>query len=114
MVHQMKLYGKSFEKMRSGQKVSELRLNDEKRRCIQVGDTIVFTNSDNDEEKIAAKVTRLTAYPSFKALYDGVRSDYSDWEELPFIEGIYQYYTPEEEQRFGALEIGIEILNRNS
>ena len=40
VVHHMKLHASPFEKIKSGEKTIELRLFDEKRRQIKVGDTI--------------------------------------------------------------------------
>lgn len=47
MIHQMKLVDAPFELIRSGQKTIELRLNDEKRQIIKIGDFIVFTQSSS-------------------------------------------------------------------
>ena len=44
MVHYMRLNPKPFEKIASGRKTCELRLNDEKRKLISVGDTIIFVH----------------------------------------------------------------------
>ena len=48
-VHNMKLNPYPFEMIKSGQKTIELRLLDEKRQLIKVGDTIVFTNTSTNE-----------------------------------------------------------------
>ena len=42
MKYIMKLNPKYFEYMKNGTKRVEVRLNDEKRRCIQIGDEIIF------------------------------------------------------------------------
>ena len=42
MIHEMKLNKEPFEKIRDGKKTIELRLNDEKRQRVRVGDSIVF------------------------------------------------------------------------
>ena len=45
MKHYMNLNPEPFEMIRSGEKTIELRLNDEKRKAIGVGDTKVFSNT---------------------------------------------------------------------
>ena len=45
----MKLHPAPFEMIKSGKKTIELRLYDEKRRKIKVGDEIIFTNTVNGE-----------------------------------------------------------------
>ena len=49
MVHKMKLYSSPFEMIKSGEKTIELRLFDEKRQKVKIGDKIVFTNTANGE-----------------------------------------------------------------
>ena len=43
MVHEMKLDREPFEKMKSGSKTVELRIFDDKRRCLEIDDIIIFT-----------------------------------------------------------------------
>lgn len=51
----MKLNSEPFLKIADGTKTIELRLNDEKRRLIKVGDYIEFTNVANSEKKNSSK-----------------------------------------------------------
>ena len=44
MIHNMKLVDFAFNAIKNKEKDIELRLNDEKRSLINVGDTIIFTN----------------------------------------------------------------------
>ena len=48
----------------------ELRLFDEKRRKLEVGDKIVFTNIDNPLKQIAVVVKSLHRYATFEDLFD--------------------------------------------
>ena len=45
-----------------------MRLNDERRKDLKIGDIIIFTNRDT-KEKLKAKVLKLDYYDSFKELY---------------------------------------------
>ena len=56
-IHYMNLQPRYFNYIKSGTKRIELRLNDEKRRQLQLGDTIVFTSSEG--ESISVKITGL-------------------------------------------------------
>ena len=51
----MHLDPEPYNKIAAGLKTIELRLNDEKRQMIEISDTIVFSNLEN-EETIEAKV----------------------------------------------------------
>ena len=55
MTHSMQLTPSPFQMIKEGTKTIELRLFDEKRRKIQIGDIIEFSNTDTGE-KIGAKV----------------------------------------------------------
>ena len=60
----MKLNASPFEMIKSGVKSIELRLYDEKRQKIKIGDTIIFTNTltgekiRNNDKKTRYKNTR--------------------------------------------------------
>ena len=56
--HHMKLATESFNKTSSTEKVIELRLYDEKRRNINIGDTIEFSESDNSQFREHCKNNR--------------------------------------------------------
>ena len=43
MIHQMGLYEEPFQSIKAERKTIEVRLNDDKRKKLRVGDQIVFT-----------------------------------------------------------------------
>ena len=49
MTHRMNLYNDSFNMIKNGYKTIEMRLNDEKRQTIKIGDTIEFINTQTNE-----------------------------------------------------------------
>lgn len=104
-MHKMRLTEDNFRLIQSGQKRTELRVNDEKRRLIVVGDEIEFQNRANPTELLTREVTRLDHYPDFRALYVGVRAEYPDYTEQTFVERMRRYYPQEEEQKYGAVAI---------
>lgn len=65
MEHQMKLFEESFEPIKSGKKVIEIRLNDEKRQAIKIGDESKFLKLPACEEALRVKVLGLSQYCSF-------------------------------------------------
>lgn len=113
MHHEMNLRPSPFGMIADGRKRWELRLNDEKRRTIAVGDTITFTCTA-DERRVTVRVTALRPFADFAALYAA----------LPLLECGYtpenvttadprdmeQYYPPEKQHRYGVLAIGVERL----
>jgi len=105
--HRMRLHPDPFDRIRSGQKTDELRLNDEKRRLIKIGDRIEFSKRPDFQEKLTVEVVSLNTYPDFATLYEGVKERYPTSDKNDFIKDLRQYYSPEDEAEFGALEIGI-------
>ena len=67
-VHEMRLREAPFRAIAAGKKTIEMRLLDEKRQTLQVGDTIRF-NLDTGAETVSATVVALHVYPHFEALY---------------------------------------------
>ena len=69
MLHKMKLNKSPFEKMKNGTKSIEIRLFDEKRQQIKIGDTIKFLKEPELEENFNARVTGLLRYNSFDDMF---------------------------------------------
>lgn len=112
MLHEMKLFPKPFAAIRSGRKTIELRLNDEKRQMIAIGDTVRFTNTVSGET-LEADVIALHRFGSFHALYTAlplVKCGYAK-EELDTAapEDMNAYYSPEQQAKHGALGIEIKV-----
>ena len=57
--HLMMLYEDAFEKMKRGTKTIEIRLSDEKRRKVAVGDLITFRKSPKGQENLTVIVVIL-------------------------------------------------------
>ena len=69
MTHIMRLNPAPFEMIACGDKTIELRLNDEKRRKIKIGDEITFVNTENSLKTIKVEVIGIYRFKSFKELY---------------------------------------------
>jgi ASC-1-like (ASCH) protein len=62
----MKLNTWAFEQISNGFKTYEIRLYDEKRRKIEIGDKIIFSKLPLLEDKIEVKVVSLIKADTFK------------------------------------------------
>ena len=109
----MKLQPKPFQRIAREEKTIELRLNDEKRKMINVGDTIIFTNIDDNDSKISAVVVKLHRFDSFRQLYDmlpldkcGYLSDEIDTASPLDMEA---YYSIDKQSQYGVLGIEIKL-----
>ena len=107
----MRLHKGPFELIKNGSKTIELRLYDEKRQMINIGDTITF-ESRSDGDKIQVKVIALHKYPSFEELYkhfDKVSMGYKDDEEAD-PKDMELYYSSEEQSKYGVVGIEVELI----
>lgn len=114
MVHNMKLQAKPFRKIKDGSKTIELRLLDEKRKLLKIGDIIEFLNLENKTEKIRVEILALHKFESFKHLYNVLPLEKCgyDSEELCSADSkdMELYYSVEEQQKHGVLGIEIKLL----
>lgn len=113
MKHEMKLNNEPFECIKNGTKTIELRLNDEKRKLLTVGDYIEFTNRVTNE-KLLVEVINLFKYNSFEELYkhfNKIEIGYSINEEAN-PKDMENYYSKEEQEKYGVLGIKIKKLTK--
>ena len=109
MLHKMNLWNDSFNKIKNKTKTIEMRLCDEKRSLISIGDIIEFTNTKNNET-CECVVLNLYKYENFSELYkhhDKRSIGYSDHEIADFSD-MFAYYSVEKIKKYGVL--GIEIV----
>ena len=112
-MHNMKLQEKYYNYILNGTKRIEIRLYDEKRQQIKIGDIIKFIKEPNLDESIEAKVIGLIRYNSFNDMFKDfdislLADKRMTKDEL--INALEQFYTKEEQQKYGVLGIRIELL----
>lgn len=113
MHHEMSLRPGPFGRIADGSKRYELRLHDEKRRLIAIGDTITFTCTE-DERTVEVRVVSLHSFSSFEELYASlpltecgyteVSAQYADPRDME------AYYPPEKQAQYGVLAIKVERI----
>lgn len=113
MRHDMKLDPAPFAMIASGCKKFELRLNDEKRRKIEIGDEILFTDNVTGQT-LLTRVLGKEIFSDFAALYRALpllACGYTE-ETLPAAspKDMEAYYSPAEQRKFGVVGIRLELL----
>jgi len=110
----MDLAPSPFKMIREGRKTIELRLYDEKRKAISIGDTITFYNTEDGSDTLSVSVEDIFIYASFEELY----------RELPLLECGYteedidtaspedmeEYYSREKQAQYGVVGIKISLI----
>lgn len=113
MKHEMKLEPKYYNYILNGTKRIEIRLFDEKRQQIQLGDTIKFLKQPDLKEAFNTKVIGLLRYNSFEDMFKdfdiSILSDKSMTKE-DLINALEKFYPKEKQEKYGVLGIRIELI----
>ena len=112
-VHEMHLADEPFDKIVSGKKTVEVRLNDEKRREISSGDIIIFYRKSHISDMCAVTVVDLRNYKNFSEIFSNERltdTGCMDMTVKQAAQSMYKYYSPEQEERNGVIAIEIKPI----
>lgn len=105
-----------FEMVRKGERCVEIRLNDEKRQTLQVGDNLTFCCLGTDK-KIETRVTAINHYKSFEemVLYEPKRDigyPFKTFQEI--IEIFQEFHSIEEEKLYGVVAIRFKKIKKEA
>lgn len=116
MEHRMRLADEYFDLMKKGKKKIEVKLNDEKRQLINIGDIIYFEKVGNPNKKIKVRVLDLNRFKSFEELMNNYDiTDYAKEDDTKekLIEILNGFYSNEEQEKYGVLAIRVEVLEKS-
>ena len=112
--HVINLTPAPMQEIRTGNKTIELRLNDEKRKQISVGDTIKFINTEDSNDTLRVKVVDLFLFSSFAELYDNLPLLNCGYNEdninTASPDDMEMYYSREKQNKYGVVGIEISLL----
>ena len=113
MEHVLKLQPKYFDYINNGTKRIELRLYDEKKQKINIGDTIIFKKEPELEIIMKVKVIGLLRYNTFEELFKDfdieIMAD-SSMTKQELLNVLEEFYTPEKQKQYGVVGIRIEKI----
>lgn len=116
MKHFMHLKEEPFRKIWKGNKTIELRLYDEKRRNVKVGDQIEFDNISNPGQRIIVNVTALHIFDSFEKLYETLPLKKCGYDrrniKTASASDMNLYYSPGEQDRYGVAGIEFAVADK--
>lgn len=111
MEHNLRIRSKYFNCIKNGTKRIEIRLYDEKRQKIKIGDTIIFRKEPELEETVKAKVIGLLLYNSFENLINDfdveIMADKSITKE-ELINVLNEIYPKEKQEQYRVVGIRFE------
>lgn len=114
MKYEMRLNEKSFKAIKSGKKTIEVRLFDDKRSLINVGDRITFFKRPDEVESFEVTIIGLSIFNSFEDLFKAIDKQKFGVEEGDTledqIESMRKFYPIEEEKEFGVVGIHLKLI----
>lgn len=109
----MKLKPEFFEQVKSGKKIYEVRLHDEKRQKIGIGDNIIFKKEPELIDGVIVKVVDVKRFDSFEqmAMTLSLSSVGFDNRNAQQVARFYRtIYTREEEKKYGVVAFKLELV----
>lgn len=94
--------------LKSGRKIIELRLLDDKRKSINISDIIKFYNASDENDNFQATVIDLHKAPNFEKLcniIEPIKAGFDNKEDL--LKVLEEFYSVEKQNKQGV--IGIEV-----
>ena len=111
MEHELKLQPRYYEYILNGSKDIEIRLYDEKRQKINIGDIIIFKKEPELNESFKVRVVGLLRYENFDGLFEDFDIDRladKSMKKSELLEELEKFYTKEKQKEYGVLGIRIE------
>lgn len=113
ITHNMKLAEKWFNYVKNGKKTIEGRVLDEKRKLLDVGDFIIFTNNDNQKQTVKTEITLLEEIRKPTSFKEAINED--NYKQLipsaNNIQEAVEVYDNISEYKEGAKEHGILLIH---
>lgn len=98
------------------EKENWVRLYDDKRRKISIGDKIIFSNIVDDDTLVVI-VKALFICETFRDLFEEISSEEcGNPKDMPIesaVDHMREYYSLEDEQKYGVIGIKIVLINMN-
>jgi ASC-1-like (ASCH) protein len=104
---------KYFDLIRCGEKVYEVRLLDEKRKGVEVGDIITFKDEGASGESFDTVVKDIIYFKSFGEMADTLPSEkigFRGESREEILKTYYSFYTKEDEARYGVVAFRVKVI----
>lgn len=121
----MHLADDMFEAVKAGTKTVEIRLFDDKRKLVDIGDYIEFRKLSNPKERVTRRVADLNIFSTFEELFKSER--YENGKRVvklrytpaqvgapegatvkSLVDGMYKYYDKAQEKKYGVIAFVLE------
>ena len=111
----MRLEQPYYDQLFSGKKVYEIRLNDAKRRDIEVGNLITFKSRADETKEFTCEVEQLLYFDTFVELFNSIRKEdcgFSGKLTADQIEDVFlKFYSAKDLKECGLVAIKVKKIN---
>lgn len=115
MNHTLKLRPIYFDLIKENIKIYEVRLNDEKRQSMNIGDTITFLKEPNLIDSLPATIEARLTFPTFEAMassLDNTELGFKGKSTQEIIDTYHSFYSATNEQKYGVVAFKIKTQNK--
>lgn len=108
------LHPEVFDIVSGGIKNVEIRVNDEKRRKLKVGDKLLFLKRPDEVEELSAIIKNLVYFNNFSEVVDKYAMErlyLSNTTKDEYIALMRKFYSDEEVAKYGVVAIEFELIN---
>ena len=113
MNHKLGLQEVYYRLVKSGIKIYEGRLNDEKRKLMNVGDTIEFLKDPDRVDSFQAIIVNRYEFSSFNEMVDKLelkKLGFIKESKEEIIKVYHQFYSSEDESKYGVVVFEVKVL----
>ena len=108
----MKLKPQYFDLIKCGKKIYEIRLNDDKRQQMEIGDSLIFKREPEMIELLNTTIENLIYFDTFEEMLQTLSPEQIGFEnsiKSEILDLYYRFYTKEEEKKYGVVAIKVKM-----
>lgn len=112
MIHKIKVKELYYNKIKTGEKIYEVRLLDEKRSLIKIGDILRINKEPELIEFLDARVVELIKFKSFQEMAQTLPAKsigFIGCNTQEIVDTYRKFYSKEQEQKLGVVAIKLKI-----
>lgn len=114
MIHEIKVKEIYYNKIKAGEKIYEVRLLDEKRKMIKVGDTLRINKEPLMEEFLDGEVVDLVKFKTFDEMAGSLPAKeigFDGCNKRQIVDEYHKFYSKEMEEKYGVVAIKLKVLS---
>lgn len=112
-IHDMNIKPEYFYLVANGDKIYEVRTNDDRRKKMQIGDYIKMYKEPEKEEYLFLEIIDKIEYLSFASLYNSLPKKDVGFEgktTTEIAQELRRFYTEEQERELGVVAIKVNLI----